>query len=200
MRRVDSWKRLWCWEGLGAGGGGDDRGWNGWMASPTWWTWVWVNSRSWWWTGSPGELRFMGSQRVGHDWVTELNWNTFKVGVTVVLTLCIKKQRQREMIGYITFLGHNTNTDSNGGNDTPASVFAQSQYTVLRCSASDSWVHFCNSLCTWVSALFNFHSHILSLCFLLHELCNLCAHGAWLPLLFYLPWLYLRTCDPCDQR
>ena len=67
------WKRLWCWEGLGAGGEGDDRGWNGWMALPTRWTWVWVNSGSWWWTGRPGVLRFTGSQRVGHDWVTELN-------------------------------------------------------------------------------------------------------------------------------
>ena len=68
------WKRLWCWEGLGAGGKGDDRGWDGWMASPTRWTWVWVNSGSWWWTGRPSVLRFMGSQRVGHDWATELNW------------------------------------------------------------------------------------------------------------------------------
>ena len=68
------WKRLWCWEKLGAGGEGDDRGWDGWMASPTQWTWVWVNSRSWWWTGRPGVLWFMGSQRVGHDWATELNW------------------------------------------------------------------------------------------------------------------------------
>ena len=67
------WK-LWCWEGLGAGGEGDDRGWDGWMASPTWSTWVWVNSGSWWWTGRPGLLWFMGSQRVGHDWSTELNW------------------------------------------------------------------------------------------------------------------------------
>ena len=53
---------------------GDDRGWDGWMASRTRWTWVWVNSGSWWWTGRPGVLRFMGSQRVGHDWATELNW------------------------------------------------------------------------------------------------------------------------------
>ena len=67
------WKRLWCWESLGAGGEGDDRGWDGWMASPARWTWVWVNSGSWWWTGSPGVLWFMGSQRVGHDWATELN-------------------------------------------------------------------------------------------------------------------------------
>ena len=52
----------------------DDRGWDGWMASPTRWTWVWVNSGSWWWTGKPGVLQAMGSQRVGHDWVTELNW------------------------------------------------------------------------------------------------------------------------------
>ena len=68
------WKKLWCWEGLGAGGEGDARGWDGWMASLTQWPWVWVNSGSWWWTGRPGVLRFMGSQRVGHDWATELNW------------------------------------------------------------------------------------------------------------------------------
>ena len=67
-------KRPWCWERLKAGGEGDDRGWDGWMASPTRWTWVWVNSRSWWWTGRPGVLWFMGSQTVGHDWATELNW------------------------------------------------------------------------------------------------------------------------------
>ena len=53
------WKRLWCWEELGAGGEGDDRGWDGWMASQTRWTWVWVNSERWWWTGKPGVLRFM---------------------------------------------------------------------------------------------------------------------------------------------
>ena len=74
MWRVDSWKRLWCWEGLGAGREGDGREWDGWMASLTWWTWVWVNSGSWWQTWRPGVLRFMGSQRVGHNWVTELNW------------------------------------------------------------------------------------------------------------------------------
>ena len=56
------------------GGEGDDRGWDGWMASRTRWTWVWVNSRRWWWTGRPGVLRFMGLQTVGHDWVAELNW------------------------------------------------------------------------------------------------------------------------------
>ena len=72
-KELTHWKRPWCWEGLGAGEG-DDRGWDGWMASPTQWTWVCVNSGSWWWTGKPGMLLFMGSQRVGHDWATELNW------------------------------------------------------------------------------------------------------------------------------
>ena len=74
FEELPQWKRPWCWKGLGAEGEGDDRGWDGWMASPTQWTWVWVNSGSWWWTGRPGMLRFMGSQRVGHDWATELNW------------------------------------------------------------------------------------------------------------------------------
>ena len=68
------WKRPWCWERLKAGGEGDNRGWDGWMASRTQWTWVWANSGSWWWTGRPGMLQSMESQRVGHDWVTELNW------------------------------------------------------------------------------------------------------------------------------
>ena len=67
-------KKPWCWERLRAGGGGDDRGWDGWIASPTQWTWVWVDSGSWWWTGRLSVLWFMGLQRVGHDWVTELNW------------------------------------------------------------------------------------------------------------------------------
>ena len=66
------WKRPWCWEELGAGGEGGNRGWDGWMASLTQWTWVWVSSRSWWWTGRPGMLWFMGSQSVRHDWATEL--------------------------------------------------------------------------------------------------------------------------------
>ena len=64
------WKRLWCWERLGAGGEGDDRGWDGWMTSPTRWTWVWVNSGSWWWTGRPGMLQFMGSQ----SWTRLSDW------------------------------------------------------------------------------------------------------------------------------
>ena len=65
-------KRPWWCERLKVGGEGDDRGWNGWMASPTWWTWVWVDSGSWWWTGRPCVLWFMASQRFRQYWVTEL--------------------------------------------------------------------------------------------------------------------------------
>ena len=68
---VKNWfdlERPWCWKRLKAGGRGDDRGWDGWMASPTWWTWVWVSSRRWWWTGKPGMVQSVGLQRVGHDW------------------------------------------------------------------------------------------------------------------------------------
>ena len=78
-------KRPWCWERLKAGGEGDDRGWDGWMASPTQWAWVWVNSGSWGWTGRPGVLQSMGSQRVRHDWATELKRNhlnyQFRTGI-----------------------------------------------------------------------------------------------------------------------
>ena len=68
------WKRPWRCQRLKAGREGDNRGRDGCMASPTQWTWVWVNSGSWWWTGRPVVLQFMGLQRIRHDWVTELNW------------------------------------------------------------------------------------------------------------------------------
>ena len=74
MWKADSFEKTLYWERLRAGGEGDDRGWDGWMASPTRWTWVLVDSGSWWWTGRPDMLQFMGLQRVGHGWVTELNW------------------------------------------------------------------------------------------------------------------------------
>ena len=79
--------RPWCWERLRAGGEGDNRGWDGLMASPTKWTWVWVNSGSWWWTGRPGVLRFTGSQRIRHSWVNELNWTTCTSQASKTLTL-----------------------------------------------------------------------------------------------------------------
>ena len=72
MRRVDSLEKTLMLGGMGAGGEADDRAWDGWMASLTRWTWFWVKSGSWWWTRRPDVLQFMGSQRVGHDWATEL--------------------------------------------------------------------------------------------------------------------------------
>ena len=80
-------KRPWCWARLRARGEGDNRGWDGWMALPTQWMWVLVNSRSWWWTGRPGMLQFMGSQRLGHDWATEL---TLSFQECIHITLMIK--------------------------------------------------------------------------------------------------------------
>ena len=71
-------KRLSCWKRLKAGGEEDDTGWDSWMASLTQWTWVSVDSGSWWWTGRPGVLQFMGLQRVRHDWATKLNWTKLR--------------------------------------------------------------------------------------------------------------------------
>ena len=80
------WKGSWAWERLKAGGEGDNRGWDGWMALPTQWTWVWASSDWWWWKGKPGVLQFMGSQRAGHDWATELNW---LVAVILVISIYV---------------------------------------------------------------------------------------------------------------
>ena len=74
MQQVDSLEKTLMLGGIGGRRSGGNRGWDGWMASPTWWTWVWVSSGSWWWTGRSGVLQFMGLQRVEHDWATELNW------------------------------------------------------------------------------------------------------------------------------
>ena len=73
MQKADSLEKTLCWERLKAGGEGNNRGWDGWIASLTRWTWVWVSSRCWWWTGRPGMLQPVGLQRVRHDWATELN-------------------------------------------------------------------------------------------------------------------------------
>ena len=89
---LSHWKRPWCLERLKAGGDGDDRGWDGWMASLTRWTRVWASSRSWWWTGKPGVLQSIGLQRVRHDWVTELNWsleNCQMRGSFFICALCL---------------------------------------------------------------------------------------------------------------
>ena len=114
-KELTHWKRPWCWDGLGAGGEGDDRGWDSWMASLTQWAWVWVNSRSLWWTGRPGILWLMGSQSWTRlsDW-TELNWIEFCIIASLVktsmdclydqkLNLKLKKKVNCEMYQKATF-------------------------------------------------------------------------------------------------
>ena len=80
------WKRSLCWERLKAEGEGDGGGWDIWMTSLIQWTGVSVSSRRWWWTGKPGVLQSMGSQRVGHNWATELNWTFFSLWLDNVIT------------------------------------------------------------------------------------------------------------------
>ena len=88
------WKGPWCWERLRAGGQGGDRGWDGWMASPTQQTWIWASSGSWWWTGKPGVLQSMGSQRVGHNWATakvnslHLSHSLTHLSIPILYTSC----------------------------------------------------------------------------------------------------------------
>ena len=89
VRRVDSLEKTLMLGGLGAGGEEDDRGWDCWMASLTRWMWVWVNSRSWWWTGRSGVLQFMGSQRVGQDWAAELKWTDWTLCKTDHIFTCL---------------------------------------------------------------------------------------------------------------
>ena len=83
MPRADSLEKTWCWKRLKVGGEGDDRWWDGWMDPLTQWTWVWASSRNWWWTGKPGMLQSMRSQRVRHDWVTALNWKSFHMWLSL---------------------------------------------------------------------------------------------------------------------
>ena len=98
-------KRLWRWQRLKAGGEGHVRGWGGWMASPTQCTWLWVNSGSWWWTGRPGVLQPIGSQRVRHEWMTGLNWTTFSDGASGKEPACqsrrFKRRRFHPWVGKI---------------------------------------------------------------------------------------------------
>ena len=93
-KELAHWKRPWCWERLKAGGEGDNRGWHCWMASLTQWTWVWVNSGSWWWTGRPGVLQSMGLQRVRHNWLIELNWWLYYGYVMGAATAAVSVRRE----------------------------------------------------------------------------------------------------------
>jgi len=96
-KELTDWKRPWCWERLKAEGEGADRGWDDLPASLTQWPWVWASSRSWWWTGKPGELQSMGSQRVRRDWVTELNWTELNPAKWVAASFfCRQEERDSE--------------------------------------------------------------------------------------------------------
>ena len=97
MWSVDSLEKTLKLGGMWAGGEGDDRGWDGWMASLTRWTWIWVNSESWWWTGRPGVLRFMGSQRVRQDWATELNWTELNWMISLSYGFCHQLSANKEL-------------------------------------------------------------------------------------------------------
>ena len=102
--KLTHWQRPWCWERLKAGTG-EDRGWDGWMASLTQRTWVWASSRSWWWTGKPGVLQSMGSQRVGHNWVAELNWiNSLPAGFSQPTDNWEEGRRKSEAVVLFTLL------------------------------------------------------------------------------------------------
>ena len=86
MGRTDSLEKPWSWERLKAGEEGDNREWDDWVVSQTLWTWVWASSRRWWWTGKAGMLQSMGSQRVRHDWVTELmDWSLHYVSLPLLI-------------------------------------------------------------------------------------------------------------------
>ena len=99
--------RPWCWERLKVGGKGDDRRWDGWIASPIQWTWVWVNSRNWWCTGKPGMLWSMGSQRVRDDWATELSWTDIILKLTQTDYLIVLYTLQLEFFRFsFMFLLH----------------------------------------------------------------------------------------------
>ena len=94
-------KRPWCWKWLKAVVEGDDRRWDCWMASLTQWTWVWLNSGRWCWIGRPGMLRFMGSQRFGHDWATEVNWTDVYI---FIYSDCFYNKISLNCIKFLTFV------------------------------------------------------------------------------------------------
>ena len=90
MWRTDSLEKILVLKRLKAEGEGDNKGWDGWMASLMWWTWVWVGSGSWWWTGKPGVLQSMELQRVRHDWATELNWAVYSYHLFLVSSASVR--------------------------------------------------------------------------------------------------------------
>ena len=136
MWGTDSLKRPWCCERLKAGGGGNDRGRVDWMAWLTQWTWVWASSGSWWWTGKPGVLQSMGSQRVRYNWATELKWTASWKESYDKPTQCIKKQRHH----FVDKGSHSQNYD-----------FSSSHVQMWEPQHSKDWVS--KNWCFWTVVL-----------------------------------------------
>ena len=110
IRRADTFEKPCCWERLKAEREWDNRGWDGWMASPTQWTGVWVNSRSWWWIGRPGMLQSMGSQRVRHNWATEVNWipnsQAFRLSLNYITGFLDSIASRQQIEEFLNFHNH----------------------------------------------------------------------------------------------
>ena len=145
MQRTDSLEKTLMLERLKAGEGAN-RGWDGWMASPTWWTWIWVISGSWWWTGKPGVLQSMGSQRVRHDCVPELNW--------------CNPALPKVFLGDGYNINHYSLIQRNGGRDREADSWMQNAWSLLLLNTSFS---FQSSHQQWLKLHFLHHIPISSL-------------------------------------
>ena len=105
MRRADSFEKTLMLGKIEGRGDGDNRRWDGGMASLTQWIWVWVDSDSWWWTERPGLLLFIGLQRVGHDWVTELNWiDCVRKCSSFILLQVVYQFSQHHLLKRLSFL------------------------------------------------------------------------------------------------
>ena len=102
MWRGYSWKRPWCWKKLRAGGEEGIRGWDGWMISPTQWTWVWAKSRRWWRTGKPGVLQSMGWPRVWHSWASELNWTEVLLLLFALISFALADCSKKILLWFIS--------------------------------------------------------------------------------------------------
>ena len=99
-KELTHWKRSWCWERLKVGGEGYDRGWDGWMMSLLRWTWLWASPGTWWWSERPGMLQSVGSQRLGHDWATEMNWL-----IAFAFRICVQNMLINFFFFFFTALG-----------------------------------------------------------------------------------------------
>ena len=129
-KELTYWKRPWCWERVKPGEG-DNREWDDWMASLTQWTWVWVNLRNWWWTGRPGLLQSMGSQRVGHDWTTELNW------IEIPLIVCMRFLYSESVSGLCSVHFHLT-PDNSGLNWVGSLIYGY--FSVANTTVGGLWL------------------------------------------------------------